>query len=285
MRILVLGSDGMLGHVVTTYLTEHQHEIIKTSRTPGEKNYYDAYKNVYGIESIIKETKPDAIINCIGILNEAAENNHALAVLLNSFLPNYLDSLAGQYHFQLVHITTDCVFDGENGNYTEDSTPNAKSFYGLSKAMGEVKSSRTLTLRLSIVGPDINPNGIGLFNWFSKQSGEVKGYSKVYWTGVTTIELARVIEEGLTQKITGFHHVVNNEKIAKSDLLRLFEKYFRFGINIIDDDTKASDKSLIRTEKSHDFHIPSYEEMVKNMRTWVDAHPDLYQDLKERMDK
>lgn len=285
MKILVLGADGMLGHVVTLYLTEHGHEVIKTSRKDDAKYYFDAYKNVYGIEDIISKVRPDAIVNCIGVLNEAAENNHALAVLLNSFLPNYIDSLSGKYGFTLVHVTTDCVFNGEDGSYTEDSTPNATSFYGVSKAMGEVKNDRTLTLRLSIVGPDINPNGIGLFNWFSKQSGEVKGFSEVYWTGVTTVELARVIEEGISSHITGFHHVVNNEKIKKSDLLRLFEKYFHFGTTIVDDDSYRSDKSLVRTSKSHDFNIPSYEEMVKNMRAWVDAHPDVYKDLKERMDK
>ena len=285
MKILILGADGMLGHVVTTYMTEKGHEVVKTSRNPDDQYYFDAYKNVYGIESIIAEVKPNAIINCIGILNEAAENNHALAILLNSFLPNYLDSLSEKYNFTLVHVTTDCVFDGENGNYAEDSIPNATSFYGISKAMGEVRNSRTLTLRLSIVGPDINPNGIGLFNWFSKQSGEVKGYSEVYWTGVTTIELARVMEEALQNRITGFHHVVNNEKIKKSDLLRLFEKYFHFGITIIDDASKKSDKSLVRTAKSHDFSIPSYDTMIKNMRAWVDTHPDIYADLKERMDQ
>lgn len=285
MKILILGADGMLGHVVATYLTEKGHEVVKTSRDPDDNYYYDAYENVYGIEGIIARVHPDAIINCIGILNEAAEKHHALAILLNSFLPNFLDTLSEKYRFTLVHITTDCVFDGENGNYTEDSVPNATSFYGISKAMGEVRSDRTLTLRLSIVGPDINPGGIGLFNWFSKQSGEVKGYSEVYWTGVTTIELARVIEEALQKKITGFHHVVNNEKIKKSELIRLFEKYFHFGITVIDDNTKKSDKSLVRTSKSYDFKIPSYEQMVKDMRAWVDAHPDLYTDLKERMDK
>ena len=285
MKILVLGADGMLGHVVVQYLIEQGHEVIKTSRDENEEYYFDAYKNVYGIDGIVNEVRPDAIVNCIGILNEVAENNHALAVLLNSFLPNYIDSLSEKYGFTLVHITTDCVFNGEDGSYTEDSIPNATSFYGLSKAMGEVKNNRTLTLRLSIVGPDINPNGIGLFNWFSKQSGKVKGFSEVYWTGVTTVELARVIEEGISNHITGFHHVVNNEKIKKSDLLRLFEKYFHFGITIVDDDSYKSDKSLVRTSKSHDFNVPSYEEMIKNMRAWVDAHPDIYKDLKERMDK
>lgn len=285
MKILVLGSNGMLGHVVKTYLEECGHSVIAASRDKDNKYYYDAYKNVYGIEKIIQTTSPEAVVNCIGILNEVAENNHALAILLNSFLPNYLDVLSEKYGFRFVHITTDCVFDGKKGDYTEKSKPNAASFYGVSKAMGEVKNSRTLTLRTSIVGPDSNPQGIGLFQWFSKQDGEVGGFTKVFWTGVTTIELARVIEDGITHNVTGLNHVVNNEKISKYNLLLLFEKYFKFGIIVEPNDRFVSDKSLVRTNQSYDFKIPNYETMVKNMREWVVKHPNLYPDLIKRMDR
>ena len=283
MKILVLGADGMLGHVVVAYLRERCHEVITTSRKIDDPNYYDAFANVYNIEPIITKHQPNAVVNCIGILNAAAENNHALAVMVNSFLPNYLDLLSTKYNFKLVHVTTDCVFDGTDGNYDESAQPNATSFYGISKAMGEVKNDRTLTLRTSIVGPDANPKGIGLFQWFSQQSGVVNGYAKVWWTGVTTIELARVIEEGIKNNVCGLNHVVNNEKISKGDLLKLFEKYFNFGISVVDETETVCDKSLVRTSKSYDFGIPSYEEMVKNMKKWVDEHADLYPVLKERM--
>ena len=283
MKILILGADGMLGHVVTTYLREHGHAIITTSRKDNNANYYDAFKNVYDIEKIIAKNQPEAVVNCIGILNAAAENNHALAIMVNSFLPNYLDLLSTKYSFKLVHVTTDCVFDGMNGNYDEDAQTNATSFYGISKAMGEIKNERTLTLRTSIVGPDINPNGIGLFQWFSNQQTEVCGYKKVWWTGVTTVELARVIETGIQNNVVGLNHVVNNEKITKSDLLKLFEKYFHFGIQVVDKNDKVSDKSLIRTTKSYDFNIPSYETMIKNMHEWVVSHKELYPELIERM--
>ena len=285
MKIIILGANGMLGHVVSTYLKEHGHDIIETTRDNSSPYFYDAFDNVYKIEDIIKSAHPDAIINCIGILNQAAENNHALAIMVNSFLPNYLDLLSEKYHYKFVHIATDCVFEGTKGNYTEDSLPDTTSFYGRSKAMGEINNNHTLTLRLSIVGPDENPRGIGLFQWFSKQSGEVLGYSEVYWTGATTIELARIIEEGINLNISGLHHVVNNDKITKANLLRLFEKYFNFGITIRDDSSIKSDKSLIRTDKSHDFKVSNYDQMIKGMRAWVDDHPDLYQSLIERIKK
>lgn len=283
MKAIVLGSNGMLGHIVTMYLKEQGHEIIETVREEGSKYYFDAFKNVYAIEKIIDSVSPDAVINCIGILNQAAEDNHALASMVNGFLPNYLDLLSEKYNFKFVHITTDCVFDGSAGNYDEKAIPNATSFYGRSKALGEVNNSRTLTLRTSIVGPDINPQGIGLFQWFSKQTGTVTGYSEIYWTGVTTVELARVIEEGIANDISGLNHVVNNEKIKKSDLLRLFNQHFNFNLKIFDNDSKKSDKSLIRTKLSYDFNVPSYDEMIKNMREWVDAHPNIYKSLIERM--
>ncbi len=285
MKILILGSSGMLGHVVTIFFQEKGHEIITTSRDKTNDNYYDAYQDVYAIENIIIRHQPDVVINCIGILNFAAEDHHALATMLNSFLPNYLDDLSVKYHFQFIHITTDCVFNGDKGNYTEDSIPDATSFYGRSKALGEINNNHTLTLRTSIVGPDINPDGIGLFQWFSQQTGDVGGYDEVYWTGVTTIELAKVMEQGIKNHVTGLNHAVNNQKISKYELLNLFEKYFKFNLNLVKDSSYKSDKSLVRTDKSYDFHIPDYETMVKQMYKWVMNHQDIYKTLIERMNQ
>jgi len=279
VKILVLGASGMLGHMVTAYFLERGHDVVTTSTDERGVNYYDAYKNVYGIEKIIGEQKPEVVINCIGILNQVAEDNHALASLLNSFLPNYLDELSEENGFKLVHITTDCVFSGERGDYTKDDFPDAETYYGLSKALGEVNNDRTLTLRTSIVGPDQNPKGIGLFQWFTNQSGEVGGYTKVIWTGVTTLQFAKCIEKGLEANLTGLHHAVNGEKISKYELLRLFAKYFNTGIEVVPDDNKKSDKSLVKSSDEFDFQIPSYEEMVKDMHDWVMSHPEMYPEL------
>jgi len=279
MKILVLGASGMLGHVVSTYFAEREHDVVTTSTSEGGPNYYDAYKNVYGIEEIIAEQKPEVVINCIGILNQVAENNHALASLLNGFLPNYLDSLSEEYGFKLVHITTDCVFSGKRGDYTKNDFPDAETYYGLSKALGEVNNNRTLTLRTSIVGPDQNPKGIGLFQWFTNQTGEIKGYTKVIWTGVSTLQFAKCIEKGLEAGLTGLHHAVNGEKISKYDLLKLFAKYFNADAKIVPDDSKKSDKSLVKSDDEFGLQIPSYEKMVEDMYEWVLAHPKMYPDL------
>ena len=190
MRILVLGKSGMLGHVVYNHFKENGYEVFATTQTD-DGIQWDAYLNLEKIEDIIQEVKPDAVVNCIGILNQVCETNKPLAVKLNSLLPHYIDSLSEKYNFKFVHVSTDCVFEGTTGKYDETVPSDATSFYGRSKALGEVRNERSVTLRTSIVGPDANPKGIGLFQWFMNQEKEVGGYSKVIWTGVTTIELAK----------------------------------------------------------------------------------------------
>ena len=277
MRILVLGKNGMLGHVVYNHFKENGYTVYGTTQTTDI--VWDAYENLEGIEDIIKDVKPDAVINCIGILNQVCEANKPLAVKRNSLLPHYIDSLSEKYNFKFVHVSTDCVFEGTTGKYDETVPSDATSFYGRSKALGEVRNDRSVTLRTSIVGPDANPKGIGLFQWFMKQENEVGGYSKVIWTGVTTIELAKQIEVAIKNNLTGLNHVVNNEFISKKDLLALFKESFNKNITINDNDSVVSEKTLVRTDKSYNFDVPSYKQMVEEMRTWVDNHKELYPNI------
>ena len=265
MKILVLGKNGMLGHIVYQYLQEQNYEVIGTT-----KEEYDADKD--DIRLIIEKIKPNVVINCIGILNKACEDNKPLAIKINSYLPHYLDQLSEEYDYYFIHISTDCVFEGTIGNYNEKSIPDATSFYGRTKALGEIINDRNVTLRTSIVGLDDNPKGIGLFQWFMNQEKEVYGYNKVMWTGVTTIELAKQIETAIKNHLTGLQHVVNNETINKKNLLELFKKYFNKEIEIKDNNEIISNKTLIRTDLSYNFNIPSYEEMIKQMKEWEEMH-------------
>ena len=276
MKILVLGKNGMLGHVVYNYFKEHDYEVFGTVVNSDDGIKYDAYKKQEQLEEIIQNIKPDVVINCIGILNKVAEDNHHLAVSLNSLLPHYIDLLSIKYNFKFIHVSTDCVFEGTRGKYDENAYPDATSFYGRSKALGEINNDRSLTLRTSIVGPDNNPKGIGLFQWFITQNDEVGGYTKVIWTGVTTIELARAMEKGIKNNLKGLHHVVNNDFIPKKDLLELFKEYFIKDIVIKENDSIVSEKTLIRTDKSFDFEVPNYDKMISEMRDWVLSHQELY---------
>jgi len=275
MNILVLGADGMLGHVVKLYFQEKGHTVKGTSRSDRGDYYFDATKNIDELESYINDFKPNAIINCTGILNKVAEEDKSLAVLLNSYLPHYVDEICRKNGIKFIHVSTDCVFDGKKGEYTEDSFKDATSFYGQSKALGELNNESSVTLRTSIVGPDVNDNGIGLFQWFMNQENETDGFDKVIWTGITTIEFAKCMEKAIENNLSGLRHAVNNEKIDKYSLISLFKKYFNKGIIINRKSDHVSDKSLRRTT-DFDFNIPSYDQMVKEMSKWVTNHEELY---------
>ncbi|MGW8184827.1 MAG: dTDP-4-dehydrorhamnose reductase family protein [Candidatus Moraniibacteriota bacterium] len=277
-KILVLGADGMAGHIIIDYLESKQYDVFKTSRKESnEKSFiYDVVDDYKEIENVIEKIKPDFVVNCIGVLNQFAEDNKPEAVLINSFLPHYLDKLSVKYQFKFIHISTDCVFSGEKGGYNEKDFTDASSFYGKSKSLGEVVNDRNLTFRTSIVGPDIKEDGIGLFNWFMKQSGEVKGFNNVIWSGITTLELAKSIEKSFTFDIAGLYHLVNNQKINKYDLLLLFKKWMKKEIEVLKDDGYVSDKSLINTRTDFDFEIPSYEKMVEEMSIWINNDKDKY---------
>jgi len=279
MRILVLGKSGMLGHVVYTHFKDKGYDVYGTNPFQNDGIYYDAFNDQEAIEKIISDIKPDAVVNCIGILNQVCEANKPLAIKLNSLLPHYMDALSEKYNFKFVHVSTDCVFEGDRGKYDETAFADATSFYGRSKALGEVKNSRSVTLRTSIVGPDENPNGIGLFQWFMNQKDTVGGYTKVIWTGVTTIELAKQIEVALENNLCGLNHVVNNDFISKHDLITLFKESFNKAISITENDSVVSEKTLVRTNASFAFEIPSYKEMVEEMKQWVIKHKELYPNI------
>ena len=151
------------------------------------------------------------------------------------------------------------------------------SFYDRTKALGEVEDNKNLTFRNSIIGPDMNFQGIGLFNWFMKQNGTIMGYSNAIWTGVSVITLAKAMEQSLAENTAGIYNLVNNNSISKYSLLVLFNKYFKGeSINIIQDKSLTLDKSLVNTRNDFSFEVPTYEKMVIEMKEWVENHRYLY---------
>ena len=184
MKFLILGCNGMAGHTISLYLKEKGHDVLGFARS--KSNLVDSVtgdaKNEAFIKELVGVNRFDSIINCIGILNQYAENNKADAVYLNSYFPHYLAQLTEGTNTQIIHMSTDCVFSGKRGQYTEDDFCDGTTFYDRSKALGELNDSKNITLRNSIIGPDINPNGIGLLHWFMQQSGEINGYTGAIWT-------------------------------------------------------------------------------------------------------
>lgn len=280
MKILVLGCNGMAGHLISLYFKEKGHEVVGFARQQSQlldSTIIGDASDMALIKKVIEEGNYDAVINCIGLLNQFAENNKAMAVLLNGYLPHYLVELTKDTKTRILHMSTDCVFAGNDGPYYEDTLPNGASFYDRSKAMGEFNNDKDLTFRNSIIGPDVKASGIGLFNWFMKQEGPIGGFTGAIWTGVTTYTLAQAMEAALKENLTGLYNLVNNTSINKFDLCSLFNKYFRAGeVEINPNDKLQLDKTLKCTRTDFSFHVPSYEQQIKDMRKWVDAHPSLY---------
>lgn len=280
MKLLVLGCNGMAGHLISLYFKEKGNDVIGFARSDSsllDKTIIGDASDMLLVKRTIEDGQYDAVINCIGLLNQFAENNKAMAVLLNGYLPHYLVEITKNTKTRIIHMSTDCVFAGNDGPYYEDSFPNGTSFYDRSKAIGEIDNDKDLTFRNSIIGPDIKESGIGLFNWFMKQEGPIDGFTGAIWTGVTTLTLAKAMEAALKENLTGLYNLVNNHSISKFDLCSLFNRYFRNGeVEINPDDKLRLDKSLRRKRNDFTFVVPSYEQQIKETRKWVDSHKDLY---------
>jgi len=278
MRFLVLGATGMAGHAITLYLCEQGHDVTAFSKRP-----FPYCRNINGdaidrdfVTSMLTKDY-DVVINCIGVLNQACNREQSKAVYLNSYLPHLIADTLRNTRTRLIHLSTDCVFSGKTGSYSENSFRDGESFYDRTKALGEIEDNKNLTFRNSIIGPDMKEDGIGLFNWFMKQNDTVYGYTKAIWTGVTTLTLAKAIERAAIENLTGIYNLVNNESISKFDLLVLFNKYMRDSkINIIPCDKININKSLINNRKDFSFKVPNYEQMIREMKEWVYNHKELY---------
>ena len=280
MKLLVLGANGMAGHMICMYFMDKGNEVTGFDRTA----VMHCSRGVCGdaqdrelLASLIAEGRFDAVINCIGLLNQFAENNHALAVYLNSYLPHFLAEVTAGMHTRVLHMSTDCVFSGKRGGYTETDLRDGETFYDRSKALGELEDDKNLTLRGSIVGPDRNPDGIGLLNWFMQQNGTVRGFTKAMWTGQTTLQVAKTMEAALEQGAVGLINTVPETSISKHDMLKLFNHYLRDdAVEIVPYDNFAADKSLVRTRLDFDYRIPDYETMIAELAAFIRKHKAMY---------
>jgi dTDP-4-dehydrorhamnose reductase len=274
-KILVIGIKGMAGHVVFKSLPKlGNYEVYGVARnvTPTDRVFNLDVSNTEELKKII-DLEFDVIINCIGILNKDAEDNPHKAIWFNSYFPHLLESLTKNTKTKVISISTDCVFSGKKGNYTESDLTDGQGFYAMSKAMGEIENEKDVTIRTSIIGPELNVEGIGLFHWFMTQKGRMSGYSRAFWSGITTIELAKVIHQTILQDIKGLLIVSGNSKIDKFSLLKLFNTIFRNdALTITENANYKVDKSMYSSRLDFDYQVPSYKDMVLEMKGWVDEN-------------
>ncbi|WP_462405304.1 dTDP-4-dehydrorhamnose reductase family protein [Gracilibacillus sp. Marseille-QA3620] len=274
MKILILGGDGMAGHVAAAYFMGlSDYEVQRTTRRRASKDSVQCDALDFDhVGSILSDWRPDFVINAIGILNQGVDRSLYEGITLNSLLPHFLARELDKYGGKLIHISTDCIFSGTKGGYTEDSPADGLSLYAKTKALGELNETNHLTIRTSIIGPEKKQDGIGLLNWFLKQKGTIYGYTNVWWNGVTTIELAKFIHYAIENELNGLCHLHAPEKVNKYQLLMLFQEFLlKDDVNIRPDGEMVSDKTLISTRKDIVYTVPSYQAMMAELCEWM-AH-------------
>ncbi len=283
-KILVLGATGMLGNAVLRLFAQSTaYEAVGSARSSNAVNLLPAelsgriitgvdVENMDNLVSLFNMMRPDVVINCIGLVKQLAEADDPLAAIrINALLPHQLARLCGVARARLIHMSTDCVFSGAKGMYTETDESDAKDLYGRSKSMGEVDYPHAITLRTSIIGHELDGTH-SLIGWFLAQKGVVKGFKKAIFSGLPTVEIARVIRDYLIPlpELHGVYHV-SAEPINKFDLLTLVAQSYGKAIQINPDDQLVIDRSLdsSRFRLATGFVPKPWPELIRAMRDFA----------------
>ena len=283
-RVLILGSTGLIGHQIHNYLKSNEgyelHNIAYRNKLQENTILLDVRDENSLIEQIAS-INPQYIVNCIGILISGSNKDPENAIFLNAYMPHRLARLADEIDAKLIHISTDCVFSGDKKKpYIETDEKDGRGVYARSKGLGEIVSNKHLILRTSVIGPELKTDGEELFHWFMNQQGDISGFTKAIWSGVTTMELAKAVKWSIDNDITGLYHVTNNTLISKYELLKLFQKHTKKDINIKPVDGNNVDKSFIDTRLLMNYKIPSYDEMISDMASLIVNNRSLYSQYK-----
>lgn len=267
-KIIVLGSTGMLGHVLYNYLDSYSKYIlfnVSFRKKLNSKTKIIDVTNFDNLKEYILEIKPDFIVNCIGVLINGSKQNIKNAIYLNAYLPHLLNQLCNSMNSKLIHISTDCVFSGKTGGYDEYSIKDAIDDYGKTKSLGEFDSESSLCIRTSIIGPEIKSNGEGLLHWLFQQNGKVFGYNNVYWSGVTTLELSKAIRFSIENNINGIWNLTNCEPISKYDLLNKIINIFSLNNIELDKNFEKKSNKTLKSTRDINYKVSSYDSMIKEM--------------------
>lgn len=281
--IIILGGEGMLGHKMVQTLALRYPDVACTTfgslaEPPLSKIEFYRQVRVYegvdamnlaALEALVREEAPRQIINCIGIIKQRQEARApVLSITLNSLLPHLLAQWAQAWGGRVIHFSTDCVFDGRRGGYTEDDASSAEDLYGKSKSLGEVTADNALTLRTSIIGREIL-HFASLLEWFLRQRGRsIYGYRRVIYSGVTTNYLADLVARLVAEHSTlsGLYQVTA-PAIAKYELLSLLKDAYQLDVDIVPEDEIVSDRSMIgdRFLAATGFSQPTWDTLIQRL--------------------
>jgi len=269
----------MLGHIVHYFLdSTNKYDLYNLSfrNKLNSKTIIEDISDQQKLSNLINDLSPDVIINCIGVLIKGSNENIKNALYINAYFPHWLKDICEEIDCKLIHISTDCVFSGKNGGNDEHSIKDAVDDYGKTKSLGEFDSKNHLCLRTSIIGPELKQNGEGLIHWLFNQQGTINGFKNVFWSGVTTLELAKAIHFSIENDISGLWNVTNGEPISKFDLLKTIIKTFSINKLKLEPNTdKISDKSL-KSIRGIDYKVPSYQIMLEDLADYYRENQKLY---------
>lgn len=281
MKVLVLGVTGMLGSTVFKTLSINpMHQVWGTLRSANHRSHFDnkTHDNLLSdidvlnhdsLVDVLVRVKPDVVINCIGLIKQLSNANDPLSTLpINAMFPHRLANLCSLVNARLIHISTDCVFNGSKGSYKEEDISDAEDLYGKSKYIGELHDSRhAITLRTSIIGHELNSK-TSLVDWFLSQTGQVEGYKNAIFSGLPTVELAEVIQDFVIPdiKLHGLYHV-SVAPIDKYTLLSLIADIYGKKIKMVADERIQIDRSLnsMRFQNATGYVPPSWPQLIKKM--------------------
>jgi len=277
--ILIIGSTGMLGNTLLRYFKfKNKYDVIGTCRdsnVPSKLKHLEQsiirnldIENEDVLINSLQKYNPKIVINCVGLVKQIDSSSDPIkAININSLFPHKLNNLCKKIDAKLIHISTDCVFDGERGGYIESDLPNAKDLYGKSKNLGEVTFANSITLRTSIIGHEIETSH-SLLEWFLSQNDEIKGYKNAIFSGLPTVVLADVIHNYVipNKSLSGLYHI-SSDPINKYDLLKLIAKQYKKEIKIIPDEELVIDRSLNsdKFKKSTGFTPLPWKDMIHHM--------------------
>lgn len=281
MKVLVLGASGMLGNAVLRLLgASDSYDVFGTVRSSAALRLLPAgfgERIVTGIDvenqdtlaALLGRVRPQAVVNCIGIVKQLQEASDPLATLpINALLPHRLARMCDLAGARLIHVSTDCVFAGTKGMYVESDPPDAIDLYGRSKSLGEVDYPNAVTLRTSIIGHELGGSAQGLVEWFLSQNDQVKGFTRAIFSGLPTVELAAVIRDRVlpASELRGVYHV-SAAPIDKYTLLTLLAQTYGRSTRIVPDAQLVIDRSLDSTRFRRDtgYEPPAWPELVRRM--------------------
>jgi len=271
MKVIVLGSNGMAGHIITQYLKQYGHEVITMAKT-GADFAFDI-ENTLMVKAFLDNIPSvDYIINCIGLLVKDSQQRPDRAALINSWFPHFLEHRYSGTHTRIIHLSTDCVFSGSKGNYIETDLHTEIGVYGKSKSLGELNNNKDVTFRMSIIGPELKQTGTGLMNWImNNPSKEVFGWVNAQWNGITTLQLAKSINDYMLNPCyAGVYHLVSPVSVNKFELLTLMNDIYNLDKTIIRTfGPKPVNKILVDTRKLVKSVIPAYNIQLVELKNFA----------------